>query len=321
MSKALQEIPPVIKKRHAHANLLMRNVRQYPLLYVMCSVGVVWFIIFRYIPMGGLAIAFQNFRLAKGLFGSKWVGFKNFIRFFNDPYCFRIIRNTFLIAFYSLIWGFPAPILLALSINELQNQRFKRVAQSMSYLPHFVSTVVVIGLLQMITASDGIINSLLVKPFTGGRAILFMSRPEWFRTLYVGSGIWQHVGWSSIIYLAAISGIDPQLYEAAKIDGAGRLQCIFRITLPVIMPTIKVLLILRMGQLFRVGFEKVYLMYSPATYETADVLSTYVYRVGILGGQDFSYAAAIGFFESMISLVMIVGANYMSKKISGEGIY
>ena len=207
--------------------------------------------------MGGLVVAFQKFKLAKGLFESEFVGFKHFLRFFHDPYAFRIIRNTFLIAFYSLIWGFPVPILLALTINEVQNEKFKRVGQSVSYLPHFVSTVVVVGLLQMLTASDGIINHLLVKPVTDGRPILFMSRPEWFRTLYVGIGVWQDAGWGSIIYLAAISGIDVQLYEAAKIDGASRLQCIVRITLPVIMPTIRVLLILRMGELFSVGFEKV----------------------------------------------------------------
>ena len=319
MSTVPRQILPIIRK--SRRSPLIRNIRQYPLLYIMCAIGVVWFIVFRYIPMGGLVIAFQKFKLVKGLFESDFVGFKHFIRFFNDPYAFRIVRNTFLIAVYSLVWGFPVPILLALTINEVHSEKFKRVGQSVSYLPHFVSTVVVVGLLQMLTAADGIINNLLVKPFTEGRPILFMSRPEWFRTLYVGIGIWQDAGWGSIIYLAAISGIDPQLYEAAKIDGASRLQCIFRITLPVIMPTIKVLLILRMGQLFSVGFEKVYLMYSPATYETADVLSTYVYRVGILGGQDFSYAAAIGFLEGIICLVLIVGANYLSRKLSGEGIY
>ena len=319
MSTAPRQIPPVISS--GRSNPLIRNIRQYPLLYVMCAVGVLWFVVFRYIPMGGLVVAFQKFKLAKGLFASEFVGFKHFLRFFHDPYAFRIVRNTFLIGFYSLLWGFPIPILLALTINEVHNEKFKRVGQSVSYLPHFVSTVVVVGLLQMLTASDGIINHLLVKPVTDGRPILFMSRPEWFRTLYVGIGVWQDAGWGSIIYLAAISAIDVQLYEAAKIDGASRLQCIVRITLPVIMPTIRVLLILRMGELFSVGFEKVYMMYSPATYETADVLSTYVYRVGILGGQDISYAAAIGFLESVVCLILIVGANYVSRKLAGEGIY
>ncbi len=319
MSSAIDRYPPIIKK--THPNPLIRNIRQYPHLYIMISIGLVWLVIFRYIPMAGVVISFQKFKLAKGLWDSEWVGFKNFIRFFNDPYCFRLIRNTFLLAFYNILFGFPAPILLAILLNEVRNQKFKRVAQSISYLPHFISTVVVIGILTMVTASDGVINNIFVKPFTGGKPILFFSRSEWFRPLYVGSEIWQHVGWNTIIYLAAISGIDSQLYEAAKIDGASRLQCIYRITLPVIMPTIRVLLILRIGQIMRIGFEKVFLMYNPATYETADVLSTYVYRVGIEAGHDFSYAAAIGFFNSLISLVMIVVANTASKRLSGEGIY
>ncbi len=318
MASALAEMPPLIRKRKA--NPLLTNFRQHRSLYLMAGIGILWFAIFRYVPMAGLAIAFQDFKITRGIWGSDWTGFENFTRFFRDPYCLRIIKNTFLLAFYSLIVGFPPPIILALLLNEVGNARFKRVAQSISYLPHFVSTVVVVGLLQMLTASDGIVNNLLVRPF-GGEPILFMSRPEWFRTLYVVSGVWQDVGWGSIIYLAAISGIDPELYEAAKIDGTSRIQAIWHITLPMIGPTVKVLLVLRMGQLLNVGFEKAYLLSSPATYQTSDVIATYVYRVGIASGHDFGYAAAIGLFESAISLVMVVGANYVSRRASGEGVY
>jgi putative aldouronate transport system permease protein len=318
VSSVFAEIPPLIRKRKPHP--LIVNMRQYRSLYVMSGIGVAWFVIFRYAPMAGLAMAFQDFKIMNGIWGSDWTGLENFVRFFRDPYCLRILRNTFLLAFYSLLVGFPPPIILALLLNEMRNERFKRIAQSISYLPHFVSTVVVVGMLQMLTASDGIINNLLVTPF-GGKPILFMSRPEWFRALYVGSSVWQEVGWGSIIYLAAISGIDPELYEAARIDGTSRLQAMLHITLPLIMPTIKVLLVLRMGQLLNVGFEKAYLLSSPATYETSDVIATYVYRVGIASGHDFGYAAAIGLFESLLALFLVVGANFVSKRASGEGVY
>jgi putative aldouronate transport system permease protein len=315
---SLDDSPSLIGRKH---NKLIANIRQWPALHIMLAIGVAWFIVFKYVPMAGVIIAFQKYKLFKGLWGSDWVGLTNFIRFANDPYAFRVIRNTFLLALYTLAFGFPAPIILALLLNEVHNQTFKRVAQSASYLPHFISTVVVVGLITMVTASDGVLNSLFVKPFTGGSPLLFMQRPEWFRPLYVASEIWQDVGWGSIIYLAAIAGIDPELYEAAKIDGASRLQCVRRITFPLMLPTIRLLLILRMGQLLNIGFEKVYLMYGPSTYETADVLRTYVYRIGIVGGQDFSYGAAIGFFNSLASLIMIVVANYTVKRLSGEGIY
>ena len=319
MSSALRELPPLIEKRRRHRT--RANMRRYPALYVMAGIGVVWFIIFKYVPMAGVSISLLDYRPAAGFAGSEWLGLENFARFFRDPFAFRIVRNTFLLAFHSLLWGFAPPIILALLLNELYSQRFKRIAQSVSYLPHFVSTVVVVGLITMLTAGDGVINNLFVKPFTAGTPILFMTRPEWFRPLYVASGIWQEMGWSSIIYLAAISGIDPELYEAAKIDGANRVQAIFRITLPIITPTIMVLLILNTGQLLRVGFEKVYLMYNPATFETADVIATYVYRVGIISGVDFSYATAIGLFEGVVSLIMVVAANYISRRITGESVF
>ncbi len=320
VASALQEYPPLIRKQRRR-DALLRAMRQYPALYMMLAVGVLWFIIFKYVPMAGVVIAFQKYRLSRGLWGSPWVRLRNFARFLGDPYSFRIVRNTFLLAFYNLVFGFPTPIVLALLINEVRDERFKRVAQSVSYLPHFISTVVVVGLLGMLTASDGVINTLLVKPLTAGRPVLFMTRPEWFRTLYVASEIWQDVGWGSIIYLAAIAGIDPELYEASRIDGATRIQNILYITVPLIAPTIRVLFILRMGRLLHVGFEKVYLMYSPGTYETADVIQTYVYRIGVVGGQDFSYGAAIGLFNGVVSLALIASANLISKRASGEGIY
>lgn len=303
-----------------HTGVLKNSIRKQPELYVMVAFGVLWFLIFAYGPMAGLVIAFKNYRISQGIFGSEWVGFAQFIRFFKDPYFFRVVRNTFLLSFYEVVWGFPAPIILALSINEMKNRVLKSVVQSVSYLPHFISTVVLVGLVTVILSPGGIINSI-VNVFGPGEPILFFNDPGWFRTIFVSSGIWQHVGWGTIIYLAAISGIDPVLYESAGIDGANRLQKMRHITVPCMMPTIKILFILRMGELFSVGFEKVYLLYNPSIYETSDVLTTYLYRVTLLTGADYSYGTAIGMFNGVISLILLLGANYMVKRFSGSALF
>lgn len=295
------------------------DLRHNKILLLMSLPGLVMLILFAYYPMYGLLMAFQDYSLFKGISGSEWIGFENFTRFFQDPYFFRLIKNTFLLGLYNLIWSFPAPIILALLLNEAKNQKFKRVTQTISYMPHFVSTVIIVGIMKtLFSTNDGVINSLIA--FFGGERISFFNQAEWFRTLYIGSGIWQGIGYGSIIYLAAITGIDTELYEAAKVDGASRLRCIFSITLPCILPTIAVLFTMNVGQILGVGFEKIFLMYSPATYETADVISTYVYRKGMLS-QDFGFASAVGLFNSVISVIFLLGANWFSRHVFEESLW
>jgi len=268
--------------------------------------------------MYGAIIAFKEFNPALGIMGSPWVGFKHFKSFFEGVYFWRLVRNTLLISVYSLIWGFPAPIILALLLNEVKNKYFKRTVQTVSYLPHFISLVVVCGIIKDFTSTDGVINDII--EFLGGERTNFLMIPEWFRPIYVGSGIWQEVGWGSIIYLAAITNIDPQLYEAATIDGASRCKQIWHITLPGIVPTIVILLILRLGGLMSVGFEKIILLYNSATMETADVISSYVYRRGLLDF-DYSFSAAVGLFNSVINLILITSANRLSRKVSETSLW
>ncbi len=283
--------------------------------------GVLWFLIFAYLPMWGIVIAFTRYNLFGGLFQSQWIGWMNFQQWFRDPYFFRLMRNTIVLNVYGLIFGFPAPIILALLLNEVRLNKFKRVVQTISYLPHFISTVVIVGMLKIFFSpgNSGIVN-MFIKDILGMEAINFFARPEWFRTLFIGSGIWQGVGWGSIIYLAAISGISPELYESATIDGARRLQKIRYITIPCIAPTISILLILNVGGMLSIGFEKVYLMYSPATYETADVISTYVYRMGIQGGR-FGFGAAVGLFNNIIAAFLLLFTNYSAKKMGNESLW
>ncbi len=287
-------------------------------LYIMAIPVIAYYALFHYGPMYGLQIAFKDFSPAQGITGSPWIGFQHFFDFFNGFYFWRLIRNTVLINIYELIFGFPAPIILALLLNELRHQLFKRFVQTISYLPHFISIVVVVGMMVDFFARDGIINQLLA--FFGVESIAFMREPGWFRSLFVSSGIWQGVGWGTIIYLAAMSTIDPSLYEASKIDGAGRFKQVLHITLPGIMPTIAILFILNMGSMLSVGSEKVLLMYNPQTYETADVISTYVYRKGILES-NYGYTAAVGLFNAVISLLLIAGANSFSKRISDNKLW
>jgi putative aldouronate transport system permease protein len=280
--------------------------------------SVVLIFLFAYLPMFGVLVAFKNYNLALGVIRSPWVGFKYFIQFFNDPFFYRIVNNTFLLSLFSIMIGFPAPIVFSLLMNEIQSTKLKRVLQSISYLPHFVSTVVIVSIVMIVFSPDGIVNDLIGA--IGLENQVFFSDPKWFRPLYIGSGIWQSVGFSSIIYLAAIAGINPELYESACIEGAGKLKSMWYITLPCIMPTIRILFILEMGSLFNIGFEKVYLMYNPAIYQTADVVSTYVYRRGI-GQLDYDYATAVGLINSTISFILVFITNKISNKISGEGLW
>nr|WP_307336595.1 ABC transporter permease subunit [Metabacillus malikii] len=285
----------------------------------MVSPVVLYYIIFQYGPMYGLQIAFKDYSPVLGFLGSPWVGFEHFIEFFNSYYFGRLLTNTILLSLYSLLFAFPAGIILALLLNEVRGRIFKRTVQTITYMPHFVSLVVIVGILFDFTARDGVVNSILVAVF-GIEPIAFMREAEWFRTLFIGSDIWQNVGWSSIIFLAAMSNIDPALYEAAKMDGAGRFKQMIHITLPGIMPTIVILLILLIGKFMTVGDEKILLMYNPTTYETADVIGTYVYRKGILES-NFSYSAAVGLFKAVIAFTLLIIANGIARKVGDTKLW
>lgn len=297
------------------------DLRRNKLLLLMMLPGIALLIVFRYLPMYGLLISFQNYQLFRGFFASPWVGFRNFEKFFNDPFFFRLVRNTFLLGLYNILYTFPAPILLAILFNELRMLWFKRVVQTVSYIPYFISTVIIVGMLKSFLSTDnGVINNLIVS--LGGAKINFFSEPSWFRTIYISSEIWQGVGYGSILYLAAITGIDQELYEASRIDGASRIQNIFHITIPCLIPTISILFIMRVGSIISVSFEKVYLMYSSATYETADVIATYVYRMGIKSSNpNFSYASAVGIMNSIVSLILVWGANTFSRRFLEESLW
>lgn len=287
-------------------------------LYLLVLPVILFYILFHYKPMYGAIIAFKQYTPAKGVFGSPWVGFDHFVRFFSSHSFWRIFKNTFLISFYSLLFGFPAPIILALLLNEIKKEKFKRTVQTISYLPHFISLVVVAGMIKDFTVTDGIINDFI--EFFGGERLPILQRAELFRPVYIISGIWQEIGWGSIIYLAALSGISQELYEAAMIDGAGRFKQTIHITIPGIAPTIIIMLILRIGQLMNVGYEKIILLYNPSTYETADVISSYVYRVGLLEF-SWSYSAAVGLFNSIINFLLVIGSNWISRKVTETSLW
>lgn len=298
---------------------LLRKIKRDKYLIFMVLPVVIYFLIFSYFPLYGVTIAFKDYSISRGILGSPWAGTKYFQQFFFSPYFPRLIRNTLLISVYSLLWGFPIPILFAVALNEFKKGKFKSVVQTVSYLPHFVSMVVICGILiNILSPQGGVINSFLGK--LTGKTYNFLGEPSYFRSIYVGSGIWQEFGWDSIIYMAAITGITEDLYEAAKIDGAGRLKQIWYITLPGIKSTIITILILSLGNMMSVGYEKIILLYSPSTYETADVISSYVYRMGLLN-QRYSYGGAVGLFNSVINIVILCACNVVGKKVFEVGIW
>ena len=301
-----------------YKNLIKKDMQRNGSLYLLVLPVLVFYILFFYKPMYGALIAFKDFSPGRGFADSPWVGLDHFIRFFNSPHFFRLVSNTFLISFYNLLFGFPAPIILALLLNEVRHSKFKRTVQTITYLPHFISIIVIAGMITDFSLTTGLFNDIIA--FFGNKRIPLLQQPGLYRPIYVASEIWQHVGWGTIIYLAALSGIDPQLYEAAMIDGAGRFKQLIHVTLPSIMPTIIILLILRIGQLLSVGYEKTLLLYNPATYETADIISTYVYRVGLLE-QNWSYATAIGLFNSAINFSLLILANRFSRKVSETSLW
>jgi len=297
----------------------LKKLNRSKILLLMFLPCLLFYLIFKYLPMFGIVVSFKNYNLYKGIWDSPWVGLKYYKLFFHSPDFFKYLRNTFLLGFYKLIFGFPAPIILALLLNELKHIVFKRFVQTVSYLPHFISNVVVASMVLMfLSPSSGIVNHLI--QLFGMQPINFMVKPEMFRGIYVLSEIWQHTGWETIIYLAALTTIDPLLYEAAEIDGAGRWKKLFHITLPGLVPTIVILFILNIGNVLDIGFEKVFLLYNPAIYETSDIISTYVYRTG-LGQGNFSYATAIDLFTGLISFIFIYSANMISRKIGENSLW
>jgi putative aldouronate transport system permease protein len=297
---------------------MKKKMKKSSALYVMFSIPFVYFLVFHYAPMFGTLMAFQDFSITKGFLHSSWAGTKYFEQFLFDDYFWKVVRNTVLINVYSLIFFFPAPIIFALLLNELRFKLFKRFIQSVTYVPHFLSTVVVAGMLVNFLSTDGIINQAVV--FFGGEARAFFSMPDWFRTIFIGSDIWQGLGWNSIIYLAALTSVDPQLYEAATIDGASRWRKLWHITIPGISTVITVMLLLSLGHMLTLGFEKILLLYSGPTYETADVIQTFVYRRGLIDS-DFSFAAAVGIFQSVLSFILVIAANQISRRVNGARIF
>lgn len=308
-----------VMKGQIQMTRLKKGIKRYYHYYLLLLLPIVYFIVFKYLPMYGAIIAFNKYVPGGSPFGETWVGLKYFKMFFNDPTFWRCFLNTIRLSLLTLCIGFPAPIIFALLLNELRSVRYKKIVQTTSYLPHFISLVVIAGMInQLLSPSGGVINAILVK--CNMEPIHFMARPEWFRTIYVISEIWQNIGWNAILYIAALSNVNTELYEASMIDGAGRFKQVIHVTIPGIMPTIVITLILTVGRLLSIGFEKVLLLYNELTYETADVISTYVYRIGI-GQNNYSFATAIGLFEALIGLVLVTGANTFARKYSEASLW
>jgi len=315
MEKTIRKQPDV---RHGFWQT-KSGVRQSNLsLYLLLIPFVAYMLIFLYRPFWGLQIAFKDYSLFGGMAESPWVGFEHFETFLSGPYFWRLLKNTLLIGLYGLVFGFPVPIILAILLNEVKNIRYKKTVQTMFYLPYFVSTVVVAGIVTNILAPSGIVNVILER--LGFAKIYFLTEPEWFRTIYTVMGIWQGAGYNAVIYLAALSGIDTQLYEACQIDGGNKLRQMWHITLPGIAPTIILMLIMNCGNIINVGSEAIILLYQPTTYETADVISSYVYRIGLTDG-DYGLATAVGLFSSVIALFFVVLANNISKRFSEYSLW
>ncbi len=298
---------------------LFKGLKQTKFLQLMLLPGLIYYIIFQYVPMYGVIIAFKDYSIRKGIMGSPWVGLDNFMSFFQHPFFERLLANTVLLNVYNLLWSFPVPILFALMLNELRSYRYKKIVQTVSYLPHFLSTVSIVGILFLILSPEtGFVNKV-INVF-GGESIYFMAEVKWFRTIFIGSSIWQNFGWDAIIYLAALTAVNPELYEAARIDGASRLRQIWHITLPAIKGTVTIMLILRMGQMMSGGADKALLMQTPVTYEVSDVISTYVYRRGLISA-EYSLGTAIDFFNSVINISLLLIANKISKKLTDSGLF
>jgi len=298
---------------------LKKSVRKNYTLYIFLLLPIIYFVVFKYIPMLGNVVAFRKFVPGKSYFGVSWEGLKYFKMFFGDPTFWKVFKNTVILSFSALAIGFPLPIIFALCLNELTQKRFKKLVQSITIIPRFLSTVVVISMLNtLLSPKTGIVNMIIEA--LGGKAIFFINEPGWFRSLYILSDIWQFLGWSSIIYMAVLSSADQEQYEASMVDGANKLQQIFHITIPLLLPTIAINLIISLGNILSVGFEKVLLMYQPSIYDTADVIQTYSFRIGLQGG-NFSYGTAVGLFQGLISLSLLWVANKVTNKYWQCGLW
>jgi len=287
-------------------------------LYLFLLPALVYFIVFHYVPMYGILIAFKDFVATKGIMGSPWVGFKHFERFFESYQFWTLIKNTLGLSVIQLIVGFPLPIFLALMMNQIRSDKYKRFIQTVVYAPHFISVVVLAGMIYVFFSNNGLINNLIL--IFGGDPISFMAKPDWFKPLYIASGVWQETGWAAIIYLAALAGVSPELHEAAVMDGANKWQRIFHVDIPAIMPTAVILLILNVGNIMNIGFEKAYLLQTPMNQPAAEIIPTYVYKMGLQQAQ-YSFAAAVGLFNSVINLVLLFLVNKFAKKLSGTGLW
>lgn len=304
-------------KRRPAKNLYI-TLCKHKYVYLMALPVIAYYIIFQYLPMFGVSIAFFDYRITKPLFDCEWVGLKNFINFFNGQFAWRTIRNTFSISLIGLVFSFPIPIILAILLNEVKKDKFKNFVQTVTFMPHFISVVVMCGIVLQFVSYDGFVNELL--SIFGVERVSFMTTQGWFYPIFTAMGIWQNMGWDSIIYLSALSSIDQSLYESAAIDGAGRFKQIFSITLPGLMPTIIVMFILSTGFIMNVSLEKVLLLYNPSIYSVADVISTHVYRRGIIEA-SYSYAAAVGLFNSLVNCTLLLLTNKLSKKFTETGLF
>ncbi|MEG2403501.1 MAG: ABC transporter permease subunit [Oscillospiraceae bacterium] len=288
-------------------------------LMLLCLLPVIYFIVFHYVPMYGVQIAFKDFYASKGIWGSEWAGFKYFERFFSSYQFWPLIKNTLLLSFTQLLFGFPVPIILAILLNQMKNKRFRKLVQTVTYCPHFISIVVLTGMLYIfLSPRSGLINNLIVA--FGGEAKHFLGDPNWFTTVFVGSGIWQNAGWSAIIYIAALAGISPDLYEAAQIDGANKWQIIRHIDLPGILPTATMMLILEMGKIMNIGFQKAYLLQNGLNITASEIIPTYIYKIGLVDAQ-YSYSAAISLFNNIINIILLVTVNKIAQKTSENSLW
>ena len=303
----------------SHHEPWKKHFRKYWQLYALMLIPVVYYIIFRYVPMIGNVIAFRRYRAGSSILGDEWSGLKYFRQFIADPNYWRAFKNTLLLNFKYLLVSFPLTLIFALLLNEIKNVRWKKFVQTVTYLPHFISIVILSGMIRELLSTSGPINQILIS--MGHDPITFIALPEWFTSIFVVSGVWQGIGWGTILYLAAMSGINPELYEAAKIDGANKFQQCLNVTIPAILPTVSVLLVLNIGSLLgSAAFVKVFLLYDPTTYETADIIATYVYRMGV-GSGNYSYATAVGLFQGVINLVLLTAANKAATKMTGSGLW
>lgn len=318
MKNKVQNNTYAIGSKKSFAARFANDVKVNRAAYMMILPVLLFYIVFAYLPMYGIIIAFKDYDISTGILGSPWVGFANFKSFFSSMYFGRVLKNTLVISLCSIIFGFPAPIILALLLNEVKRKWFLRTVQTITYLPHFISLVVICGMIKSFTAQDGIIN-YIIEFFGGTRSTLLMNANA-FVPIYIVSDIWQGVGWGSIVYFAALTNVDSELYEACTLDGGGRIRQVFTVTLPGIMPTIMIMLILRLGSILGVGYEKIILLYNPTIYKTADVISTFVYRKGLVES-DFGYATAVGLFNSVVNVIFLVGANLVSRKVTETSLW